>query len=207
MGHRLPCLLALVLSSTLLAQGQAFIVDAAGGPGANFTDLQAAVSAVPSGSTLVVRQGTYGEVTIQAKTLTVIGGAMQDRDLRANSKGTPARAYSVSIRLLLQIRRSPPSHGLMSLYAEVDASGHCGEHDAGTGLSIGQGVMVSERDAEAATRPVQSTASRPAELLREAVRTHEPRARNCRTPSLTCSVQDADLETRVVSAQQLHSLQ
>jgi hypothetical protein len=67
--------------------------------------------------------------------------------------------------------------------------------------------MVTKRDSEATTRPVQSAETRPAELLRQTVRAHESCAGNWRAPALTCGVQDADLETRVVSAQKIHSLQ
>jgi hypothetical protein len=53
---------------------QTFVVDAANGPGANFTDVAAAVAAVPDGSTLIVRQGNYGAFDINGKGLTVLGG-------------------------------------------------------------------------------------------------------------------------------------
>jgi len=65
--------LALAFSSTALAQGgQIFVVDAASGPGTNYTDIQAAVLAVPDGSTLLVRPGNYAPVTIDGKGVTVL---------------------------------------------------------------------------------------------------------------------------------------
>lgn len=50
-----------------------FVVDAANGPGTNFTSVAAAVAAVPDGAILEVRPGTYGPFTIDAKGLTVFG--------------------------------------------------------------------------------------------------------------------------------------
>ena len=54
---------------------QTFVVDAANGPGAHFTDLPTAVAAVPDGATLVLRAGAYGPIVLQGKGLTVVGGA------------------------------------------------------------------------------------------------------------------------------------
>lgn len=78
MRWRMCILTSLATAATLLAQGPTFVVDAANGPGTNYTDLQTAVSLVPSGSTLIVRQGTYPQVTIASKALTVLGGAGVD---------------------------------------------------------------------------------------------------------------------------------
>jgi hypothetical protein len=64
--------IALVLTASLTAQGQTFVVDASSGAGTNFTDIQTAVQAVPSGSTLIVRPGTYSPVVISGKGLTVL---------------------------------------------------------------------------------------------------------------------------------------
>jgi hypothetical protein len=55
------------------AAAQTFVVDAANGPGTNFTDLPAAVAAAPSGAVLHVRPGTYTPFTIANKSLKVIG--------------------------------------------------------------------------------------------------------------------------------------
>jgi hypothetical protein len=53
---------------------QAFIVDAAGGAGSSFTQIAAAVAAVPAGSVLEVRPGVYTPFTITGKSLTILGG-------------------------------------------------------------------------------------------------------------------------------------
>lgn len=54
---------------------QTFVVDASNGPGTHYTSIAAATAAVPSGATLLVRPGIYGEFVIDNKSLTVIGGA------------------------------------------------------------------------------------------------------------------------------------
>jgi hypothetical protein len=66
-------LATVTLCGTVLAQGPIFVVDAGNGAGTNFTQIQAAIAAVPDGSTLVVRAGTYTPVTIDAKGLTILG--------------------------------------------------------------------------------------------------------------------------------------
>jgi hypothetical protein len=66
--------LCFVLSVSLPAQGGSiFVVDAAGGGGAHYSSLPAAIAAVPDGSTLLVRPGTYAPATIDGKGLTVLG--------------------------------------------------------------------------------------------------------------------------------------
>ncbi len=65
-------LVATLLFGSLTA-AQTFIVDAAGGPGSHFTSLGTAAASVPSGSTLLVRAGTYYPFAIDQKSLTVLG--------------------------------------------------------------------------------------------------------------------------------------
>src|SRR5262249_16381857 len=57
----------------LAAQRQTFIVDAANGPGAQFTDLSTAVAAVPDGSVLLVRPGNYTGFSVTGKGLSIVG--------------------------------------------------------------------------------------------------------------------------------------
>ncbi|MFK7740519.1 MAG: hypothetical protein AB8H80_09350 [Planctomycetota bacterium] len=59
-----------IFGSPIVAQS--FVVDAANGPGANFVDIAAAITAVPDGATLLVRTGTYAPFTLQAKGLTIL---------------------------------------------------------------------------------------------------------------------------------------
>ncbi len=54
-----------------VAVGQTYVVNAAGGPGAQFTTIAAAVAAVPNGAVLLVRPGVYSGFTIDAKSLAV----------------------------------------------------------------------------------------------------------------------------------------
>ena len=61
---------ALLLSGSLLAQ--TFVVDAANGPGTNFTSIASAVAAVPDGATLVVRAGMYADFSVDGKGLTIL---------------------------------------------------------------------------------------------------------------------------------------
>ncbi len=60
-----------MVAATLHAQ--VFVVDAANGAGAHFTDLPAAVAAVPDGATLRVRAGAYAPFTLTGKGLRVVG--------------------------------------------------------------------------------------------------------------------------------------
>lgn len=57
-----------------LLPAQVFVVDAANGPGTNYTSIAAAVAAVPDGAVLLVRAGLYGEFTIGDQSLAVLGG-------------------------------------------------------------------------------------------------------------------------------------
>jgi hypothetical protein len=70
----LPCAALLLLAlGAPASRAQTFIVDAAGGPGAQFTSLPAAVAAVPSGAVLRVRPGTYAPFALAQKSLVVLG--------------------------------------------------------------------------------------------------------------------------------------
>lgn len=77
---------AFALATSLCAQGgPIYIVDAAGGPGTNYADIQAALFAVPDGSTLLVRPGTYASFMIDGKGVTILGDP-------SFTLGTPATA-------------------------------------------------------------------------------------------------------------------
>ena len=60
MRNRFLLAFLLPLASALVAQ--TYVVDAANGPGSQFTDLPTAVAAVPDGATLLVRPLLAGEV-------------------------------------------------------------------------------------------------------------------------------------------------
>src|SRR5262245_49008798 len=58
-AHRFGVISLLLALPPLCAQGRVWIVDAANGPGTNFTDLPTAVSSVAAGDVLRVRAGLY----------------------------------------------------------------------------------------------------------------------------------------------------
>lgn len=89
---RLGTALALVLGIGGLAsaQGAVHVVDASGGPGSAFTQIQDAVDAAADGDTLLVRPGLYDAFEVQAKGLVLAGdpafevsGGSRVRDLAA----------------------------------------------------------------------------------------------------------------------------
>ena len=65
--------LAVALLAFTALPAQVYVVDVAGGAGSHFTDLAAAVAAVPNGSTLRVRAGSYVGCALQAKGLAIVG--------------------------------------------------------------------------------------------------------------------------------------
>lgn len=67
---RTPLFVGVVLQTAL--SSQTFIVDAANGPGTNFTSLPAAAAAVPDGAVLIVRPGSYAGFAITQKGLAVL---------------------------------------------------------------------------------------------------------------------------------------
>lgn len=71
--RRLVPAVLLALGPALAAQ--TYVVDAANGPGANFTDLPAAVAAVPDGAILLVRPGSYSGFAMTGKGITILGDA------------------------------------------------------------------------------------------------------------------------------------
>jgi hypothetical protein len=66
-----PLFLVALLGAFL--RSQTFVVDAAMGAGAHFPDIASAVAAVPDGALVEVRPGTYGDFTIDGKSLVVSG--------------------------------------------------------------------------------------------------------------------------------------
>lgn len=60
------------LALQVAAGAQTIVVDAAGGPGAQFVDIAPAVAAAPEGATLLVRPGDYSAFVIDGKSLTIL---------------------------------------------------------------------------------------------------------------------------------------
>ena len=107
------CSLALLLFFALppaaLAQSALLVVDDDGGPGVDFTELQAAVDAAPAKSVLLVRAGTYAAFSIAAQSVSVIADAgAQPRVLGAPTITDLAVGQSV---LLQGLRFAPAAAG------------------------------------------------------------------------------------------------
>lgn len=87
-------LLVALTAAPALAQSRAWVVDAFGGPGTDFTDIQPAIDAAAEGDAILVRAGSYSPFTIAAKSLTLHGdlngvaltspGGSEIRDLAAD---------------------------------------------------------------------------------------------------------------------------
>jgi hypothetical protein len=64
--------LVAVLALAAFASAQTYVVDAAGGPGSQFTSIATAVASVPDGATLQVRAGSYTPFQVVGKSLRVL---------------------------------------------------------------------------------------------------------------------------------------
>jgi hypothetical protein len=71
--HVIPVAIGTALLVLADVPAQTFVVDANNGPGTSFTSINAAAAAVPSGSVLIVRAGTYAGMSILGKAMTVVG--------------------------------------------------------------------------------------------------------------------------------------
>lgn len=75
MGTPTRSTIAALLTLLPSLAAQTYVVDAANGPGTNYTTLVAAVAAVPDGAVLLVRPGNYAGFTVAGKGFSVLGGA------------------------------------------------------------------------------------------------------------------------------------
>lgn len=69
----LRLVLPLLACSVALAQGQLWIVDKAGGPGVDFTEIQDAINFASDGDTIQVATGNYAPVEIDGRSLVLLG--------------------------------------------------------------------------------------------------------------------------------------
>lgn len=91
----LLCVLSLLLPTN-------WIVDAANGPGTDFTNLPAAIAAASSGDTIFVRAGAYSGVVISGKALSIRGAGAGTTIVGPSSvNGTPPGASTVISGLTL----------------------------------------------------------------------------------------------------------
>jgi len=66
-------LAVLLLAAPAAAQGAVWVVDAAAGPGSDFTDIQPAIAAAADGDVILVRGGLYSSFTLDARSLAIVG--------------------------------------------------------------------------------------------------------------------------------------
>ena len=98
-----------VVTMAVPAQGRVLVVDAAGGPGAQYTSLQTAVRAAAPGDTLLVRNGSYGGFTI-GKALTLI--ADTDADVTITGTALVQNTRAGETVLVRGLDLAPGSGGL-----------------------------------------------------------------------------------------------
>jgi len=80
------CAVALALAVPAAAQGSLLVVDAAAGPGYDYTEIADAVAAAGEGDALLVRDGIYAAFTVTGKSLLVV----EDEGADARVRGTLA---------------------------------------------------------------------------------------------------------------------
>jgi hypothetical protein len=87
-------------SSSVHAQGQLWVVDKAGGPGSDFTEIQPAIDAAADGDTVLVKPwaGTYGAYTIDGKGLVVSSYNSSPPVAQSFAVRNLASAQDVSVR-------------------------------------------------------------------------------------------------------------
>jgi hypothetical protein len=88
--------IVLLAASPLAAQRQIFVVDAANGPGAQFTSLPAAVAAVPDGSVLLLRPGSYAAFAVSGKGLSIVGAGEDPHRVTIGSPILAATTLSIT---------------------------------------------------------------------------------------------------------------
>ncbi len=120
MLHSAPRIRLAVAGALLVAAVPAqrtWVVSARGGPGVNFTDIPPAIAAAADGDILVVRPGSYGEVQITGKGLSVIGEAgVQVANLQVYAVSAAQRVVVTDIEVV-------GSRVLFLLPGVVDARG------------------------------------------------------------------------------------
>ncbi len=107
-----PCTMVLAFlafPAAATAQGAVHVVDAAGGPGSDFTSISQAASAAANGDVLLVRAGDYGqEVGLNGKGLTVVAEAGATVELNAiNVDNLPAARFALFQALEVRFNASP----------------------------------------------------------------------------------------------------
>lgn len=108
--------ISLLLALGASAQGHVWVVDAASGPGADFSALQPAIDAALDGDLLLVRSGSYTHATLSAKALTIAA----DSGANVQSAGLRVQATAATQPVVLRGLRLFPPSGASALLS-VDA--------------------------------------------------------------------------------------
>lgn len=122
-----------------------WIVDAAAGPGTNFTDLPTAIAAAAPGDTILVRPGVYQPMVIDAKGLTIRGAGkgvttVMGPNMVAHTPGgltdviSGMKIYSLSTGLAARV-----------ILTDCDVLGTDHQWAGGTALFMGAGQLFAER--------------------------------------------------------------
>ena len=102
MLHRLLFVAIVGLGGVAFASnGELYVVSTTGGPDVDFTNLQTAIDAVPSGSTIVVRGGPHARPVVVAKSL-VIDADNSGAPVQLNSGGGEIRNLEAGQRVVLR---------------------------------------------------------------------------------------------------------
>ncbi|MEM7199243.1 MAG: hypothetical protein AAF628_03195 [Planctomycetota bacterium] len=121
---------------------QVFIVDEAGGPGAQFTDLPAAIDAVPDGATLRVRAGDYSPFSIDGKGIAVVGEVAGEVRI---SKFGPAQVIEntgAGQMVLLKNLSIAPTSGLGALLIVANCRGPVLVENLDTTVTVAAATFV-----------------------------------------------------------------
>lgn len=163
----LLCLLSFVVPTN-------WTVDAANGPGTNFTDLPAAIAAAADGDTIFVRAGSYTGFVIQNKAVTIRGAGRGSTHVGAAAGAQASRVDATPVGLDVVLSgltlRGPgggllvqgPSHVVLLECAVEGASssalmGSNGLHLAGSAQVFAVGCTFLGGDAALSSSPFDST--------------------------------------------------
>lgn len=135
--HLLFALAGIALASTPALAGQVWVVDDNGGPGVDFTDVDPAVAAATDGDTLLIRPGSYSDLIIFDKSLSVIA----DTGPTPTIAGASVRNVSAGkiVRLAGLKIQSPTEVGLQI----KNSAGHVWIEDCSVFGAAGFGDFIS----------------------------------------------------------------
>ncbi|TAJ05076.1 MAG: hypothetical protein EPO68_16635 [Planctomycetota bacterium] len=150
--HLIRGLAAVALCGAPIAAQQLWIVDAAAGPGSQFTSIQAAVDASQADDTVLVRSGSYAGFSIDGKGVRVIARDIVRVDGTVRIRNVPSRQTALLAGLQLRATGFPNSFSALSLVSNAGSvwvqSSMLDGADAGdTSLDGGAGAFVDASSA------------------------------------------------------------